>query len=77
MWTVRGKWCVTGETGFLVPPQTVAPLAAALVELVENETLRGTLGGRGRELFTEQFRHQNMTAQLRQLYEQIRSTTAK
>ena len=66
----------SGETGFLVPPQTVAPLAAALVELVEHETLRGKLGRRGQTLFTEQFRHQNMTAQLRQLYEKILSRTA-
>lgn len=66
----------SGETGFLVPPRTVAPLAAAIVELVEKDALRARLGRRGRELFTEQFRHQHMTAQLRRLYAQILTATA-
>jgi len=58
-----------GETGYLLPPQAVPPLAAALIELAEDRALRAKLGNRGRELFTDLFRHEHMTAQLRALYE--------
>lgn len=64
---------INDETGYLVPPQTVAPLADALVRLAGDAELRARLGGRGRERFTEQFRHEHMTEQLRILYQEILS----
>ena len=35
-------------TGLLVPPSTVAPLAAALTRLAENSGLRAAMGAAGR-----------------------------
>lgn len=62
---------INGETGFLVAPEDTAGLAKALSTLALDPTLRSRLGSTGRERFTEQFRHQRMTAQLRQLYLQL------
>lgn len=64
---------ITGETGILVPPQDVAGLAAALAKLAADPALRERLGATGRDRFTDQFRHQHMTAELRALYERILS----
>jgi glycosyltransferase involved in cell wall biosynthesis len=61
----------TGETGYLLPPCSVDPLAAALITLVESQELRQRLGHAGRERFTEQFRHQTMATRLRSLYQQL------
>jgi glycosyltransferase involved in cell wall biosynthesis len=63
----------TGETGFLLPPQSIEPLAQALVTLAEDPELRERMGNRGRELCREQFRHENMTAQLRAIYLKVLS----
>ena len=48
--TIRGprEQVVDGETGFLVPPFTVAPLAEALNTLVADPVLRTTMGEAGR-----------------------------
>jgi glycosyltransferase involved in cell wall biosynthesis len=47
---IRGprEQVVEGDTGFLVPPAQVPPLAAALRRLAEDGTLRGRLGAAGR-----------------------------
>jgi len=60
---------ITGETGFLVPPKQVGPLADALIELASDSQLRERMGQEGKERFTEQFRHETMTRQLHELYE--------
>jgi glycosyltransferase involved in cell wall biosynthesis len=60
---------ISGETGFLIPPQTVEPLAEAILRLAEDAELRQRLGQQGRERFTDRFRHQTMTRQLRQIYQ--------
>lgn len=60
-----------GETGFLVPPRSVDALADAIIQLAGDASLRERLGRRGRERFTDQFRHESMTAQLRRLYERL------
>jgi glycosyltransferase involved in cell wall biosynthesis len=59
---------VSGETGYLLPPRSIEPLAEALVDVATNNQRRQQMGQMGRERFTEQFRHENMTAQIRQLY---------
>jgi len=61
------------ETGLLVPPRAVGPLADALVQLVEDAQLRQRLGAAGRARFAEQFRHERMSDQLAQLYERLLS----
>jgi glycosyltransferase involved in cell wall biosynthesis len=47
---IRGprEQVIDGETGFLVPPSTVAPLSEALSRLAENADLRTRLGEAGR-----------------------------
>jgi glycosyltransferase involved in cell wall biosynthesis len=59
---------IPGETGYLLPPQSVPELADALVELVRDPALRHRLGETGRARFTDQFRHQTMTRRIREVY---------
>jgi len=60
-----------GETGHLVPPRAVGPLADAMIDLVTDLPKRAAWGRHGRERFTEQFRHEAMAYQLRMLYQQL------
>ncbi len=62
---------IPGETGYLLPPQSVDELAAALCELVENPQLRERLGRTGRERFTDQFRHETMTRRICEVYAEL------
>lgn len=62
---------VNGETGFLLPRDSVGPLVEAVVTLASNAELRRRLGQTGRERFTEQFRHEYMTQQIRKVYEDV------
>ena len=64
---------IPGETGYLLPPQSVHELAEALMELAGDATLRQRLGQTGRERFTEQFRHQTMTRRIRDVYASLLS----
>ncbi len=66
---------ITGETGYLIPPCDVDQLTTALIELAQDEQLRTRLGQQGRERFTDQFRHQHMTARLREIYQRILAET--
>jgi glycosyltransferase involved in cell wall biosynthesis len=62
---------IPGETGYLLPPASIEPLAQAILELAADEALRRRLGAEGRSRFTDQFRHQTMTAKLRELYARL------
>jgi glycosyltransferase involved in cell wall biosynthesis len=62
---------IPGETGFLVPPRDIEALAAALENLAADPRLRERFGQQGRRRFTDQFRHERMTAQLRGVYERV------
>ena len=62
---------ISNETGFLVPPRDTEALASALGTLSTDPSLRETLGREGRERFTEPFRHQYMTRQIRDVYQQL------
>ncbi|HUY36451.1 MAG TPA: glycosyltransferase family 4 protein [Pirellulales bacterium] len=62
---------LSGRTGYLLPPRDVAALIRALDELVPDAALRARLGGEGRRLFTEQFRHERMTRRTREVYERV------
>jgi glycosyltransferase involved in cell wall biosynthesis len=59
------------QTGRLLPPGSIEPLADALIELCADPALRARLGAAGRARFTDQFRHETMTARLREIYEQL------
>jgi glycosyltransferase involved in cell wall biosynthesis len=66
-----------GETGYLLPPQSVEELATAISELAGDSELRNRLGQTGRERFTNQFRHETMTAQIREVYQAVLSDGSK
>jgi glycosyltransferase involved in cell wall biosynthesis len=60
-----------GETGYLLPPQSVEEMAEAILRLAADPDLRRRLGQAGRDRFTEQFRHETMTRRLREIYTQV------
>ena len=60
-----------GQTGFLLPPQSVDELAVAILALAADESLRCRLGQGGAIRFTEQFRHQHMSSEVRRLYQAV------
>jgi glycosyltransferase involved in cell wall biosynthesis len=60
--------CLPGETGFLLPPRTVAELTDAISTLASNADLRRRLGETGRRRFTDTFRHETMTRRIREVY---------
>jgi len=62
---------IPDETGYLVPPRNVAGIEEALARLAADPGLRRRLGMEGRRRFTELFRHERMTAQLRDLYQRL------
>lgn len=55
-------------TGILLAPGSVGPLAEAILRLAADPDLRDRLGAEGRRRFAEPFRHEHMTARLRELY---------
>jgi glycosyltransferase involved in cell wall biosynthesis len=67
--------CITGQTGFLIPPRDVAALSAALTQLAGDPALRQQLGNTGRSRFADQFRHETMTRQVREVYERVLKKT--
>ena len=62
---------ISGETGYLLPPQSVDELSHALNILVADPALRETFGSTGRARFTDQFRHQTMTRRIREVYAEV------
>ncbi len=62
---------IPNETGFLLPIESIEELANAIVTLAESPELRTRLGSTGRKRFTEVFRHQTMTAQIRRVYQTV------
>jgi glycosyltransferase involved in cell wall biosynthesis len=59
------------QTGRLLPPRSIDELSEALIELCRDANLRDRLGSAGRQRFTDQFRHETMTARLRELYARL------
>ena len=59
---------VLPETGILLPPRDRDGLAAAILRLAADPTLRAAMGREGRARFADRFRHETMTDQLRSLY---------
>jgi glycosyltransferase involved in cell wall biosynthesis len=62
---------IPGETGYLLPPQSVTELAEALCELIADPAKRERFGRTGRERFTDQFRHETMTRRIREVYAEL------
>jgi glycosyltransferase involved in cell wall biosynthesis len=57
-----------GQTGLLLPPRSVEPLAEAILRLAAEAPLRARMGAEGRRLFTDAFRQERMVDELRNLY---------
>lgn len=62
---------VLPETGILLPPRDIEGLKAAILRLASDPYLRDVLGKEGRVRFSDQFRHETMTTQLRSLYQEL------
>jgi glycosyltransferase involved in cell wall biosynthesis len=60
-----------GETGRLIAPRDIAGLAGAIIQLGGNNSLRKSLGAEGQRRFQDQFRHELMTRQLRDIYSEF------
>ncbi|WP_417393710.1 glycosyltransferase family 4 protein [Gimesia chilikensis] len=59
------------QTGYLLPAESIDPLAQALTELAADPEKRARFGQTGRERFTDQFRHETMTRRLREIYQRV------
>ena len=66
---------VSGETGFLLPRDSIEPLRNAICVLAESPELRRQFGETGRHRFTDQFRHEFMTRRIREVYADVLETT--
>ena len=62
---------INNETGCLLPPKSVEPLAEAICRLAADADLRKKFGTEGQRRFTDQFRHETMTRQIRELYQKV------
>jgi len=60
-----------GATGLLVPPSDPPALAAALVRLIEDPTLRTKLGAAGREYVAKQYDWRENALQMQRIYESM------
>jgi glycosyltransferase involved in cell wall biosynthesis len=63
--------CIPEVTGLLVEHRNIGQLAEAMIRLANNADLRTRLGSEGRNRFTEQFRHEFMTAEIRKVYQKV------
>jgi glycosyltransferase involved in cell wall biosynthesis len=64
---------IPGQTGYLLPPESVTELAQALIGLAADPARRAQYGQEGRRRFTDQFRHEHMTSEIRKVYERVLS----
>lgn len=62
---------LNGQTGFLLPPRSIAEMADALLTLAGDIAMRRRYGEAGRAKFTGQFRHETMTERLREIYAEV------
>jgi len=62
---------LNGETGFLLPVESIEELADALCQLVASPELRNRLGTAGRERCREIFCHRYMTERIREVYQRV------
>ncbi|WP_437186863.1 glycosyltransferase family 4 protein [Planctomicrobium sp. SH668] len=60
-----------GQTGYLLPRDSVDPLIEAVVQLSRDAELRAKFGATGRRLFADQFRHQTMSRRIGEVYRDV------
>ncbi len=59
---------IPNETGYLLPRDSIDPLADAVIALASAPDQRHRLGQTGRERFTQQFRHEYMSERIGEVY---------
>lgn len=59
------------ETGCLIPPRAIDELSDGMLALAGDPQLRQRLGQGGAARFTNQFRHEEMTRRIREVYERV------
>jgi len=62
---------IPNETGYLLPRGDICELSDALTELAARPDLRERLGRTGQERFTDRFRHETMTREIREVYRSL------
>ena len=62
---------IDGETGCLVPPGQAAPLAAAVIALLDDPTRAARLGAAGRRRAQAKFSLARHAAEVQALYEEL------
>ena len=62
---------IDGETGFLVPPESVNQLGRSLIKILENPEAARKMGARGRELFARAFSKEVMVEKIDKLYREL------
>ena len=67
----RPEVVIPGQTGLLVPPKSVAGLASAIQQLVDDPVLARRLGEAGREFARQRFSADMMVDQLDALYRRL------
>ena len=65
---------IDGETGFLVPPDDPAALAAALERLATDPALRGRMGAAARALVTRKFTQEQVNRTTLEVYQEVLGT---
>ncbi len=66
-----GEVIAEGVTGRLVPPKTVAPLAEAIADVLDDEERMRAMGKTGREVVVDGFSSFSMVRQMESLYEDL------
>ena len=65
---------IDGETGRLVPPESIDELAEAVIDLVEHPDGAARMGAEGRRRFKDQFRAETMVRRLEEIYRDLLSS---
>lgn len=63
--------CRDGETGLIVKHRDVEGLAAAIIRMAQDASMRSKMAATGKALFTDPFRHQTMTSRIRDVYQMV------
>jgi glycosyltransferase involved in cell wall biosynthesis len=63
--------CISDETGYLIEPRNITALETAILKLAESKSLREKLGSHGQQMCETMYPHQDMTNQIRALYQQL------